>query len=235
MGIFDHISECVRAEYILFAFWLHSCGIVVIPDFLNMCKRFIIHRLDKMEWTRQEFDERQITGRKPFGQILFEQFLLPTTTLRPEFRVRISNPIITPSPDVPSADPDQLFDRVEEMPSEALELYPEPEPLPVKLPNRSPNPRAGPPAIAQRVVDLRAKGIHTKKQVKFQIQELARKDRLLENRPSPIIVPPPTSTAHSDQADSSLASNIIQQLCRLSSTNPNGRHFSDAMIDLLWH
>jgi hypothetical protein len=59
MGIFDRISEFVRADYILFAFRLHSCGIVigdegvmvVIPqtlaDFLNGCKRFILHRHGK--------------------------------------------------------------------------------------------------------------------------------------------------------------------------------------------
>jgi hypothetical protein len=55
---------------------------------------------------------------------------------------------------------------------------------------------------------------------------------LVENRPSPIVVPPPLSTGHSDQANSSFTSDIIQQLFRLSSTNPNGRHFSEAMIDL---
>jgi hypothetical protein len=70
MGIFDHIRELVRADEILFPFRLHFCGIVIgdegvmvdIPqtraDFLNVYKRFIIHRLNKMEWTHQEFDER---------------------------------------------------------------------------------------------------------------------------------------------------------------------------------
>jgi hypothetical protein len=109
---------------------------------------------------------------------------LPTTGLQPEFRVRISNPIITPSPEIPSADQDQLFDMVEEMLSEALELDPEREPLPVKLPNRSPNPRAGTPALAQRVVDLRPKVMCARKQVKLLTQELGKKDRLLEDRPS---------------------------------------------------
>jgi hypothetical protein len=244
MGIFDHIREFVRADYILFAFRLHSCGIVigdegaVIPqtpaDFLNVCKRFIIHRPDKMEWTRQEFDERQITEIKLFGHILFEQFHFSKTRLRPEFRVRISNPIIRPSSEVPSADTNQLFDMVEEVLSEALELDPEPErePLPVKLPNRSPNPRAVPPTLAQRVVDLRAKVMRTQKQGKLLTQELARKDRLRENRLSPIAVPPPPSTGHSDRVDLSLTSDVIQQLFRLSSTNPNGGRFSDAMIDL---
>jgi hypothetical protein len=50
MGIFDHLSEFIRADYILFAFPLHFCGIVIgdeavmviipqtLADFLNVCK-----------------------------------------------------------------------------------------------------------------------------------------------------------------------------------------------------